>query len=105
MNLISFIADKRKICRELNKDEGVVHMILCHIYGIEPSSLYLHYYKEINDDLTNKYSQILKDLGFSPYKNVWLGRKYFKDYGNNVKEVINSIVETVAKIKNDIDLI
>ena len=61
--------------------------------------------KEINDNLTNKYSQILKDLGFSPYKNVWLGRKYFKDYGNNVKEVINSIVETVAKIKNDIDLI
>ena len=49
MNLISFIADKRKICREINKDEGVVHMILCHIYGIEPSSLYLRYYEEIND--------------------------------------------------------
>ena len=26
--------------------------------------------KEINDDLINKYSQILKELEFSPYKNV-----------------------------------
>ncbi len=62
MNLISFIADKRKICRENNKDEGVVHMILSHIYGIEPSSLYLHYYQEIDE--TNI---ALFETFFSPY--------------------------------------
>ena len=61
--------------------------------------------EEINDYLINKYSKMLKDLGFRPYKNVWLGRKYFKDFGNNVvKDVVISIVEAVAKIKNDIDL-
>lgn len=57
--------------------------------------------KKINDDLINKYSQMLKDLGFSPYKIVWLGRKYFKDFENNVvKDVVNSIVEEVTIIKN-----
>lgn len=61
--------------------------------------------KEINDDLINKYSQMLKDLGFSPYKNVWLGRKYFKDFGNNVvKDVVNSIVDAVTIIKNETEM-
>lgn len=56
--------------------------------------------KEINDDLINKYSQMLKDLGFSPYKNVWLGKKNFKAFGNSVEDVVNSIVDTVTIIKN-----
>lgn len=62
MNLISFIADKRKICRENNKDEGVVHMILSHIYGLEPSSLYLRYYQDIDE-----INITLFETYFSPY--------------------------------------
>lgn len=75
MNLISFIADKRKICKEKNKDEGVVHMILCHIYGIEPSSLYLHYYKEIDNNVINNF-----DTYFVPYINETYPLQYLMGY-------------------------
>lgn len=60
--------------------------------------------KEINDDLINKYSQMLKDLGFSPYKNVWLGKKNFKAFGNSVEDVVNSIVDTVTIIKTKTEM-
>ena len=60
--------------------------------------------KEINDDLINKYSQMLKDLGFSPYKNVWLGKKNFKAFGNSVEDVVNSIVDAVTIIKIETEM-
>ena len=60
--------------------------------------------KEINDDLINKYSQMLKDLGFSPYKNVWLGKKNFKAFGNSVEDVVNSIVDAVTIIKTETEM-
>lgn len=111
MNLISFIADKRKICRESNKDEGVVHMILCHIYGIEPSSLYLHYYKEIDND-----SISLFDTYFIPYINdtyplqYLMGYTYFfglkLDVNSNVlipRSETEELVDKVLKDHKDID--
>lgn len=106
MELISFIADKRKICRELNKDEGVVHMILCHIYDIEPSSLYLHYYKEINKDVINSF-----ETYFTPYLNdsyplqYLLGYTYF--YGLKLEVNSNVLIprseteELVEKVLKD----
>lgn len=106
MNLISFIADKRKICRESNKDEGVVHMILCHIYGIEPSSLYLHYYKEIDND-----SISLFDTYFIPYINdtyplqYLMGYTYFYglklDVNSNVLIPRSETEELVDKVLKD----
>ena len=106
MNIISFIADKRKICRESNKDEGVVHMILCHIYGIEPSSLYLHYYKEIDND-----SISLFDTYFIPYINdtyplqYLMGYTYFYglklDVNSNVLIPRSETEELVDKVLKD----
>ena len=60
--------------------------------------------KEINDDLINKYSQMLKDLGLSPYKNVWLGKKNFKAFGNSVEDVVISIVDAVTIIKTETEM-
>lgn len=58
-----------------------------------------------NNDLTDKYSQILKRFEFLPIDKVWLGKKNFKAFGNSVEEVVNTIVEEVAKIKKEIEMI
>ena len=58
-----------------------------------------------NNDLTDKYSQILKRLEFLPLDKVWLGKKNFKAFGNSVEEVVNTIVEEVSKIKKEIEMI
>lgn len=61
--------------------------------------------KNKNNDLTNKYSEILKRYGFLPFDKVWLGRKNFNDFGNNVEDVVNSIVEAVTIIKKETEMI
>lgn len=57
-----------------------------------------------NNDLTDKYSQILKRFEFLPIDKVWLGKKNFKAFGNSVEEVVNTIVEEVAKIKTETEI-
>jgi hypothetical protein len=57
-----------------------------------------------NNDLTDKYSQILKRFEFLPIDKVWLGKKNFKAFGNSVEEVVNTIVEEVAKIKTETEM-
>ena len=100
MNLISFIADKRKICRESNKDEGVVHMILCHIYGIEPSSLYLHYYKEIdNDSIFIPYINDTYPLQYLMGYTYFYGLKL--DVNSNVLIPRSETEELVDKVLKD----
>ena len=59
---------------------------------------------EKNNDLTDKYSQILKRFEFLPIDKVWLGKKNFKAFGNSVEEVVNTIVEEVAKIKTETEI-
>jgi hypothetical protein len=57
-----------------------------------------------NNDLIDKYSQILKRFEFLPIDKVWLGKKNFKAFGNSVEEVVNTIVEEVAKIKTETEM-
>ena len=47
---------------------------------------------------------MLKDLGLSPYKNVWLGKKNFKAFGNSVEDVLISIVDAVTIIKTETEM-
>ena len=55
---------------------------------------------------TLKYREILKKYQYDISQYAWIGQKSLKVYdGDNVEEVVNSIVKEVAKIKNDIDLI
>lgn len=57
-----------------------------------------------NNDLTDKYSQILKRFEFLPIEKVWLGKKNFKAFGNSVEDVVNSIVDAVTKIKTETEV-
>jgi len=103
MNLISFIADKRKICREMNKDEGVVHMILCHIYGIEPSSLYLRYYEEINDSNIKLFDTYFLPFISDSYPIQYLmGYTYF--YGLKI-EVNPNVLIPRSETEELVDLV
>lgn len=57
-----------------------------------------------NNDLTDKYSQILKRFEFLPIEKVWLGKKNFKAFGNSVEDVVNSIVDAVTIIKTETEV-
>lgn len=57
-----------------------------------------------NNDLTDKYSQILKRFEFLPTEKVWLGKKNFKAFGNSVEDAVNSIVEAVTIIKTETEI-
>lgn len=59
--------------------------------------------KNKNNDLTDKYSQILKRFEFLPIDKVWLGKKNFKAFGNSVEDVVNSIVDAVTIIKTEMN--
>lgn len=60
--------------------------------------------KNKNNDLTDKYSQILKRFEFLPIDKVWLGKKNFKAFGNSVEDVVNSIVDAVTIIKTETEM-
>jgi hypothetical protein len=51
--------------------------------------------KESNENLQYKdqYIEMLKKLGLEIYYDVWLGEKWFKCYGENIKEEIQSTIE------------
>jgi hypothetical protein len=57
-----------------------------------------------NNDLTDKYSQILKRFEFLPTEKVWLGKKNFKAFGNSVEDAVNSIVDAVTIIKTETEI-
>jgi hypothetical protein len=57
-----------------------------------------------NNDLTDKYSQILKRFEFILIEKVWLGKKNFKAFGNSVEDAVNSIVEAVTIIKTETEI-
>ena len=57
-----------------------------------------------NNDLTDKYSQILKRFEFLPIDKVWLGKKNFKAFGNSVEDAVNSIVDAVTIIKTETEM-
>lgn len=60
--------------------------------------------KNKNNDLTDKYSQILKRFEFLPIDKVWLGKKNFNVFGNSVEDVVNSIVDAVTIIKAETEM-
>lgn len=57
-----------------------------------------------NNDLTDKYSQILKRFEFLLTEKVWLGKKNFKAFGNSVEDAVNSIVDAVTIIKTETEI-
>ena len=57
-----------------------------------------------NNDLTDKYSQILKRFEFLPIDKVWLGKKNFKAFGNSMEDIVNSIVDAVTIIKTETEM-
>jgi len=57
-----------------------------------------------NDNLQHKskYIVMLKELGLEIYYPVWLGEKWFKCYGENIKKEIESTIEKfISHIKNE----
>ncbi|MBQ8865233.1 MAG: hypothetical protein IJ020_03735, partial [Bacteroidaceae bacterium] len=55
---------------------------------------------------TEEYREILKKYQYDTSQDAWIGQKSFNSYtGENVEEVVNTIVEEVAKIKKEIEMI
>lgn len=65
----------------------------------------IHYRQDLNnmDEIypnCSEYASILRDLDYTIYaENVWLGTKSIKKFrGNNVTEIVGSIIEEIKKI-------
>jgi hypothetical protein len=55
---------------------------------------------------TQEYREILKKYQYDTSQDAWIGQKSFNSYtGENVEKIVNSIVEEVAKIKKEIEMI